>query len=90
MTKLLIGSLMALSLVVLTGCNDTATAKSSDSKTMKCGEGKCGSEKKAEGMKCGADKKATESNVSKCGADKKATESNVSKCGEGKCGGDKK
>lgn len=49
----------------------------------KCGEGKCGADKKAgeakcgEG-KCGADKKAGEA---KCGADKKA--------GEGTCGAKK-
>ncbi|MCP4407224.1 MAG: hypothetical protein GY807_05575 [Gammaproteobacteria bacterium] len=42
----------------------------------KCGEGKCGGEKKTEG-KCGGDKKGE----GKCGGDKK---------GEGKCGGDKK
>ena len=46
----------------------------------KCGEGKCGADKKAstEG-KCGE---------GKCGGDKKA--STEGKCGEGKCGGDKK
>jgi uncharacterized low-complexity protein len=42
----------------------------------KCGEGKCGGEKKAEG-KCGE---------GKCGGEKKAE----GKCGEGKCGGEKK
>lgn len=58
----------------------------------KCGEGKCGADKKAaetkkadgkcgEG-KCGADKKKD----GKCGADKKKD----GKCGEGKCGADKK
>ncbi|HDY86335.1 MAG TPA: low-complexity protein [Methylophaga aminisulfidivorans] len=55
----------------------------------KCGEVKCGADKKAEEAKCGADKKAAES---KCGAEKKAAES---KCGadkkmdEGKCGSNK-
>jgi len=39
----------------------------------KCGEGKCGADKKKDG-KCGE---------GKCGADKKKE----SKCGEGKCGG---
>ncbi|MBQ0753791.1 MAG: hypothetical protein KBT87_05290 [Gammaproteobacteria bacterium] len=52
----------------------------------KCGEGKCGADKKAEGKcgegKCGADKKSE----GKCGADKKGE----GKCGEGKCGADKK
>jgi uncharacterized low-complexity protein len=42
----------------------------------KCGEGKCGADKKKDG-KCGE---------GKCGADKKKD----GKCGEGKCGGDKK
>lgn len=41
----------------------------------KCGEGKCGGNKKKEG-KCGE---------GKCGADKKKE----GKCGEGKCGGNK-
>ncbi|MER2538112.1 MAG: hypothetical protein ABTQ26_02615 [Azonexus sp.] len=60
-----------------------------DTKKMdgKCGEAKCGAEKKAAEKKkdgkcgeakCGADKKAAEA---KCGADKK---------GEAKCGADKK
>ncbi|WP_434352837.1 hypothetical protein VH441_06430 [Psychrobacter sp. HD31] len=47
----------------------------------KCGEAKCGADKKADGN-CGGDKKADHS----CGADKKAD----GKCGEGKCGADKK
>lgn len=46
----------------------------------KCGEGKCGAEKKAADGKCGADKKAHDG---KCGAEKKGAEG---KCGEGKCG----
>ena len=45
----------------------------------KCGEAKCGGDKKAEEDKCGADKKAKEA---KCGGDKKAEEA--------KCGADKK
>ena len=46
----------------------------------KCGEGKCGGDKKAEKEgKCGE---------GKCGGDKKAEKEG--KCGEGKCGGDKK
>lgn len=55
----------------------------------KCGEAKCGAEKKAEEAKCGADKKAKEA---KCGAEKKAEEA---KCGaekkahEASCGGNK-
>jgi uncharacterized low-complexity protein len=55
----------------------------------KCGEAKCGADKKAEEgkcgeAKCGADKKAEEGT---CGADKKTEEG---KCGEAKCGADKK
>jgi len=49
-----------------------------DSKEGKCGEGKCGGEKKTEEGKCGE---------GKCGGEKKAKEG---KCGEGKCGGEKK
>ncbi len=49
----------------------------------KCGEGKCGAEKKADG-KCGAEKKADgKCGEGKCGAEKKAADG---KCGEGKCG----
>ncbi|WP_438970070.1 HvfA family oxazolone/thioamide-modified RiPP metallophore [Methylophaga sp.] len=54
----------------------------------KCGEAKCGAEKKTEEgkcgeAKCGADKKAEEGS---CGEDMKTDEG---KCGEAKCGGDK-
>ena len=65
-----------------------------DSKEGKCGEGKCGGEKKAEEGKCGegkcgGEKKAEEGKCGecKCGGEKKAKEG---KCGEGKCGGEKK
>jgi uncharacterized low-complexity protein len=63
----------------------------------KCGEAKCGADKKAEGehkcgeAKCGADKKAEgegKCGEGKCGADKKAA--GEGKCGEGKCGAEKK
>lgn len=62
----------------------------------KCGEGKCGGDKKAEKEgkcgegKCGGDKKAEKEGKcgeGKCGGDKKADKEG--KCGEGKCGGDK-
>jgi len=49
----------------------------------KCGEAKCGADKKAEGS-CGADKADKEGS---CGEDKAEKEG---KCGEGKCGADKK
>ncbi|MDD2883507.1 MAG: hypothetical protein PHT48_00520 [Dechloromonas sp.] len=52
-----------------------AADKKSDGK---CGEAKCGADKKKTEAKCGADKKSD----AKCGADKKAAEA--------KCGGDKK
>lgn len=60
----------------------------------KCGEAKCGADKKAEEGKCGGEKKAEEG---KCGGDKKAKEGNCGgekkmdegKCGEAKCGGNK-
>ncbi len=60
----------------------------------KCGEGKCGGDKKAAGEgkwgegKCGGDKKAAgegKCGEGKCGGDKKAA--GEGKCGEGKCGG---
>jgi uncharacterized low-complexity protein len=62
----------------------------------KCGEGKCGGEKKAEGA-CG-EEKATEGKCGegKCGGEKKAEgacggeKKAEGKCGEGKCGGEKK
>jgi len=50
----------------------------------KCGEAKCGADKraKADGEgKCGE---------AKCGADKKAKADGEGKCGEAKCGADKK
>lgn len=60
----------------------------------KCGEAKCGADKKeGEGKcgeaKCGADKAEGEGKCgeAKCGAEKKADKEG--KCGEGKCGGDK-
>jgi uncharacterized low-complexity protein len=50
-----------------------ADAKAKDGK---CGEGKCGADKKKKDGKCGE---------GKCGADKKKD----GKCGEGKCGAEK-
>lgn len=51
----------------------------------KCGEAKCGTDKKAKGEgKCGEGK----CGEGKCGADKKAE--GEGKCGEGKCGNHKK
>ena len=79
----------------LTELNGNAILIAHDAEA-KCGEGKCGADKKAKvkaksvESKCGADKKAkvkAKSAESKCGADKKAAEA---KCGEGKCGADKK
>ena len=53
----------------------------------KCGEGKCGADKKEAGK--GAEGKCGEG---KCGADNKGAgdKGKEGKCGEGKCGGDKK
>lgn len=52
----------------------------------KCGEAKCGAEKKAKDAKCGADKKTD----AKCGADKKPADKKADgKCGEAKCGAKK-
>ncbi len=68
--------------------SDAKAGSSTDSKTKdaKCGEGKCGGDKKSESKakdhKCGE---------SKCGGDKKSeSKAKDHKCGEGKCGGDKK
>jgi uncharacterized low-complexity protein len=61
----------------------------------KCGEAKCGANKKAEHeAKCGEEmgEKAKEGKCgeAKCGADKKATEKmEEGKCGEAKCGANK-
>ena len=54
----------------------------------KCGEGKCGAEKKKDG-KCGADKKKDgKCGEGKCGGDMKKKKDG--KCGEGKCGAEEK
>ena len=56
----------------------------------KCGEAKCGANKKAKEAKCGADKKAKDGS---CGADTKAKEGNCGadkKMGDGSCGANKK
>ncbi len=61
MKNLLFGSLVIMSLIAFTGC--TGADSTSDAKSAKCGEGKCGADKKAEkAMKCGE---------GKCGGDKK-------------------
>ncbi|RUM75864.1 MAG: hypothetical protein DSZ11_01435 [Sulfurovum sp.] len=75
MKNILFGSLVALSLIVFAGCNGSNSTTPETTKSVKCGEGKCG-----------ADKKASKAE-SKCGGDKKSA---TMKCGEGKCGGDKK
>ncbi len=56
-------------------------AQADKAKDGKCGEAKCGADKKKDG-KCGGDKKKDGS----CGGDKKKD----GKCGEAKCGADKK
>ena len=74
MKKILTGSLIAMALMAFTGCNDTTAETATSAKTEKCGEGKCGGDKKAaeaNATKCGGDKKATEANSTKCGGDKK-------------------
>ena len=105
-----LGAVFAASLVSLPAANADAnpfgmTQLSSgymvaDShKEGKCGEGKCGGDKKTEGKaegKCGEGKAAAKAKTEgktegkcgegKCGGDKKKE----GKCGEGKCGGDKK
>lgn len=58
-------------------------ADAEKAKDGKCGEGKCGADKKEMGEKA---------HDGKCGADKKADAEKMKdgKCGEGKCGADKK
>ena len=53
-------------------------------KKAKCGEGKCGGEKKA---KCGEGKCGDAKKKGKCGEGKCGDSKQKSKCGEGKCGG---
>ena len=88
---------LAMSTVATADANPFASAELSSGYMQlaegKCGEGKCGAEKKAEEGKCGegkcgAEKKAEEGKCGegKCGAEKKTEEG---KCGEGKCGGSK-
>jgi uncharacterized low-complexity protein len=61
----------------------------------KCGEAKCGADKKAEheakcGEKMGEKMKEGKCGEAKCGADKKAAEKmEEGKCGEAKCGANK-
>ena len=51
MKKILFGSLVAISLIAFAGCNGTETGTPEASKSAKCGDGKCGGDKKA--SKCG-------------------------------------
>lgn len=64
------------------------------SNDLKCGEGKCGGDKKKEDKKVNKkDKKEMKCGEGKCGGDKKKVDKKdkkENKCGEGKCGGDKK
>ena len=54
MKKILFGSLVTMALIAATGCS----GMDSGAKSGKCGQGKCGADKKVEkAMKCGADKK---------------------------------
>ena len=75
MKNILFGSILALALLSLTGCYESATSTDATVKTTKskCGAGKCGDSKTT---KCGDAKKAE--TTKKCGAD--------GKCGTGKCG----
>ncbi len=57
-------------------------AQADKAKDGKCGEAKCGADKKKKEGSCGGDKKKDGS----CGGDKKKD----GKCGEAKCGADKK
>jgi uncharacterized low-complexity protein len=74
MKKLILGSLIALSMVAFT-VGATANESGVETPTIKCAEGKCSSDGT---KKCGE---------GKCGEDKK--EKSSMKCGAGKCGGEK-
>jgi len=80
MKKLLYSFILALALLSMAGCYETATNTDTSVKTTKskCGASKCGDAKteKCGAAKCG-DAKAAET-TKKCGAD--------GKCGTGKCG----
>ena len=72
MKNILFGSLMLMSLIAFTGCSETDSGATEGTKSAKCGEGKCGADKKA--SKCGGDKKDEEAKKcgeGKCGGDKK-------------------
>jgi hypothetical protein len=69
MKKVLFSSIVALSLIALTGCNENSNPAPKDTKSAKCSSGKCGGDKKAtDAKKCGGDKKATDEK--KCGGSK--------------------
>ena len=77
-----IGSLASVSLQANAnpfGAQSLESGYMQDAKEGKCGEGKCGGDKKA--------KKEGKCGEGKCGGDKKAKKEG--KCGEGKCGGHK-
>ena len=65
-------------------------AEADKAKDGKCGEAKCGANKKVKEGNCSADKKAKEGS---CGADKKTKEGNCGaekKMGDGSCGANKR
>jgi len=74
MKKIILSSLIALSMIALT-VGVTANESETKAPTAKCGEGKC------------ADDKAGKCGEGKCGTDKK--DEATMKCGAGKCGGGK-
>ena len=78
-----VGSLAATSVNAANpfGMEKVTTAQTITVAEAKCGEGKCGSKKKAK-------KKDGKCGEAKCGAKKKEKKKEA-KCGEGKCGGKK-
>jgi len=75
-----IGSLASVSLQANASPFEMNTLESGymlDAAEAKCGEGKCGGDKKGKEGKCGE---------GKCGGDKKGKKDKEGKCGEGKCG----
>ena len=61
MKTVLFSSLLAFSLLTMVGCSGSDSTAPKAEKSMKCGDGKCGGDKKVEAKKCGD---------GKCGGDK--------------------
>jgi uncharacterized low-complexity protein len=91
MKKLLFSALLALGMLTLSGCYESAQATDASIKTTKAAGAACDKpDCKAKGMKCGSGKcgKDMKKPAMKCGAGKcgKEMKKPEMKCGSGKCG----